>query len=977
VNLSPFSYQLGARVAEALIAARSLSAALETLASEMFARLNTRVAVFERGRSSWHPVATAPAGETDRGWQRTLVRVPADSSTVCRVDDPESGAITVLALGQGPPDTVVVLEGDWMPVQDPLRAFGLVTSLALHSIREREERDLAERRLIGGYSMARRLSRLSSMEQVCQQVVDHVARLLEADRVSLALYNKNEDVLTIAATHGYPQSAVAEVRVPPGAWVIGHVFASGRPLFVNDVRLVRDMSQRPNSYRTFAFAAVPLVARREIVGVLTVTDKRDGRPFNRNDEMVLRGLAVTVALSIVAARSDSDAAELAYAATIDGQTGLMNRPSLDTRLHQEVERSKREGTPIAVLMADIDNFKQINDSHGHQVGDAVLRVVGGVIRSAVRVFDVCARYGGDEFAIVMPNCDQPNALACAERIRSRLADHQGIAGDGRPLPQLTLSIGVAVMGRDENADDLISRADRCLYQAKADGKNAVRSHALQLQSWPTPHDLGRRTAPVIHPHAVVEHEARLPTPPSPQRLPYVLVADQNDERVAICLQAVRPFQCGLLVARSGAQAAGLIESFGPPVALIVDLMLPSGDAFSAIDALVDRDPSATDVVAWSASREMREYAASRVGRIGARIISSAAPPATLAAAIDHTLQRRTTPPGTTVNLEAAQGEMMRLMTHLTQRVRAVCDVPGIAVYLREPDDEKRFRASFSWASDDPLPQSSVHLPDVFDRVRESGKAIVAGFNDRAGDSSRGADADAVRGVAGVPIWLKGTVAGVICVFDIKPLTLSAANIDALAVIGAGAFSVAHEEREAAPRPEPVPPLAARGDRSEDRGDRGAEAKIPTVLDWPPALLERSGGEFAVARELSRSRREGRQLSVVLFNVTPSGAAAALPDFPEANLDEVAETLLKAVRQSDLPIRWSVSELLVVLPGLGGTEARTVAERVRAALSAGSRHRLAVSGGVAEITHEERFLDVVDRARQKLAVAVSRGHNRIV
>jgi PleD family two-component response regulator len=133
----------------------------------------------------------------------------------------------------------------------------------------------------------------------------------------------------------------------------------------------------------------------------------------------------------------------------------------------------------------------------------------------------------------------------------------------------------------------------------------------------------------------------------------------------------------------------------------------------------------------------------------------------------------------------------------------------------------------------------------------------------------------------------------------------------------------------------------------------------------------------VARELSRSRREGRQLSVVLFNVSPSASPAAATNLQEPQLDEVAETLLKAVRQSDLPIRWSVSELLVVLPGLGGTEARAVAERVRAALSAGSKHRLAVSGGVAEISTEERFLDVVDRARQKLAVAVSRGHNRIV
>jgi diguanylate cyclase (GGDEF)-like protein len=99
-----------------------------------------------------------------------------------------------------------------------------------------------------------------------------------------------------------------------------------------------------------------------------------------------------------------------------------------------------------------------------------------------------------------------------------------------------------------------------------------------------------------------------------------------------------------------------------------------------------------------------------------------------------------------------------------------------------------------------------------------------------------------------------------------------------------------------------------------------------------------------------------------------------------DLDEttsvVTETLLRAIRQSDLPIRWSGTELLVVLPGLADSQARTVAERVRAALHAGARHRMAISGGVAELSGDERFGDVVDRARQKVAMARGRGHNRV-
>jgi Diguanylate cyclase, GGDEF domain len=277
-----------------------------------------------------------------------------------------------------------------------------------------------------------------------------------------------------------------------------------------------------------------------------------------------------------------------------------------------------------------------------------------------------------------------------------------------------------------------------------------------------------------------------------------------------------------------------------------------------------------------------------------------------------------------------------------------------------------------------VPQSTLHVPAVFERVRDSGTTVVhAEIGNTAPGIGPETTVDAIRGVAGVPIWREGAVAGAICVFDVNPLTLSGAEVRALEDIGARCLST-RLAGHAAADPPPRHTLVAPHDRAEDRvAARSGDHRVPTVMDWPPALLERSGGEFAVARELSRSRREGRQLSVVLFNVSPSGSAGATPEEPPPRLEDVAETLLKAVRQSDLPIRWSVSELLVVLPGLAGPEARVVAERVRAALSAGTKHRIAVSGGVAQLADDERFMDVVDRARQKVSVAVSRGHNRVV
>ena len=142
------------------------------------------------------------------------------------------------------------------------------------------------------------------------------------------------------------------------------------------------------------------------------------------------------------------------------------------------------------------------------------------------------------------------------------------------------------------------------------------------------------------------------------------------------------------------------------------------------------------------------------------------------------------------------------------------------------------------------------------------------------------------------------------------------------------------------------------------------------------LLDRLNGEFAAARELARARREQRQVSVVLFSVSPphgGQSAIAVARDPAAM---VGETLVKAIRESDVPIRWSGDEILLVLPGLGLDDARRVAERVQAALQAGTGHRAAVSAGVAELVASETFATLVTRARERVRLALEHGHNRV-
>ncbi|QEL64072.1 diguanylate cyclase [Oryzomicrobium terrae] len=167
-------------------------------------------------------------------------------------------------------------------------------------------------------------------------------------------------------------------------------------------------------------------------------------------------------------------AELQRLATTDILTGCANRGRFLDLLGSEFARAKRYGQPLAVLVADLDYFKRINDTHGHAAGDAALVAFARVVRSSLRSIDVLSRFGGEEFAILLPNTDQEAALQVAERVRA-LVDGIVITLPGANLG-FTASLGVAALTpADADIDALLARADRALYAAKADGRNCVRA----------------------------------------------------------------------------------------------------------------------------------------------------------------------------------------------------------------------------------------------------------------------------------------------------------------------------------------------------------------------------------------------------------------------------------------------------------------------------------------------------------------------
>jgi diguanylate cyclase (GGDEF)-like protein len=386
---------------------------------------------------------------------------------------------------RGPTESTLLLPGDWTtsPAASWLRIFVAAVSLCLQLVGARREHARSQELAMTAYDLTRQVGSLSDRESVHHLIVEATARAVRADRGALAVFDNKTARLDIVATHGHAEELVGRVQIQPGEGIIGGVFASGRALLVTDITRVPGLPRaRAHPYRTPSFIAVPLVAGREVLGVLTLADRSDGKPFDHSNLTMARVLAVTAALALERENFARQSQELSLLAAVDPLTGLFNRRYFEARLDVELERARRHGTELALLFVDIDDFKVFNDSFGHLTGDSVLRHVAETLRRAVRALDVCTRYGGDEFAVLVSGADPEAALRSAERIRQRVSANPWESPAGGARSDVTVSVGVTFLASTDQATSLVTRADLALYRAKAGGKNCVRMFSPE-NSW--------------------------------------------------------------------------------------------------------------------------------------------------------------------------------------------------------------------------------------------------------------------------------------------------------------------------------------------------------------------------------------------------------------------------------------------------------------------------------------------------------------
>ncbi|CAN5504815.1 hypothetical protein BH09SUM1_BH09SUM1_01470 [soil metagenome] len=393
---------------------------------------------------------------------------------LARSFDTAAAAASVFILGEDQvTDAIREVIPHARPLPEPID-FGYFRG-ALETTRHDRERITSlskeQDRVRALYQVSNALLKITGREQAAQALGSVLPRLLDASMIMLCFPGSAPADFFFYAPSGIdaPTGKALQAR-------LAHEWNEACPGEAADWAWLEEIvgrhaGQGVTAISSDSFVNTRIVRDGDSPGFLTMVPRQKRMP----DEMFLQTFLVIADMISVSLNNIVLKERLEERATRDGLTGLLNRQTLMDELEKECRRSQRYLAPVSLIMMDLDHFKAVNDTHGHQVGDEALRASAGLIQSSIREMDLAGRCGGEEFIIVLPNTDSDGANVWAERLRLAM-ENSPIAVKDKFVP-ITASFGISTgVGPTAETDALIGRADKALYAAKTGGRNKVIVH---------------------------------------------------------------------------------------------------------------------------------------------------------------------------------------------------------------------------------------------------------------------------------------------------------------------------------------------------------------------------------------------------------------------------------------------------------------------------------------------------------------------
>lgn len=323
------------------------------------------------------------------------------------------------------------------------------------------------------YEIGQEVNSIVDLEDLYTHITETLKRYLRINDFAILVFDEKQEELSVKVAHGFEDSEhIMNTTFRPGEGITGLAAQTGKKIYIKDTgketRFLHYKGESPMA--SSSFLSLPLVYKDEVLGVINFS-RRGISTFTYQDVKMLSLVANQVALAIANARLYTKTRELSVK---DELIGIHNRRYFQQMLQMEWKRAVRFHRPLSMVMIDVDHFKEYNDTFGHIQGDQVLKQTGQMMRRNLREVDTVARFGGEEFVLLLPDTDKRGAIAVAEKVRLLVEGHGFLNDDHKDTRMVTISAGISTYPDDvDQMDDLIDHADIALYRAKETGRNRV------------------------------------------------------------------------------------------------------------------------------------------------------------------------------------------------------------------------------------------------------------------------------------------------------------------------------------------------------------------------------------------------------------------------------------------------------------------------------------------------------------------------